>query len=194
MRFLTDFADLAVVLPVAMCWIVGLGATGWWRGAAAFGVAVGATMGVVLALKLVCLGCPIPPGRAAFSASGHVAGGTLVYGGAAALWLRRRLGVWPAAGFAAVPVAVVIAVTRVALHLHSVSEAAVGGIVGIGGVIAMLVLAGSWPDRARMGPAVLVVIPILVLLHGVRLPAEARIKDWGGWMPAGICATVGVAR
>jgi hypothetical protein len=194
MRFLTDFADLAVVLPVAACWLVGLGAAGWWRGAAAFGAAVGATLGVVLALKLLCLGCPLPPGRAAFSASGHVAGGTVVYGGALSLWLRRRFGFWRAAGIGAVPVALIIAVTRLALHLHSVGEVAVGALLGLGGVLALLGAAGSWPDQARMGRAVLVAAPILLLLHGVRLPAEARIRDLAGWMPAGICATGRVAQ
>ena len=57
MRFLTDFADQAVVLPLIATVALMLGLLGWRRGALAWLVAVGVSFASVLVLKLVLPTC-----------------------------------------------------------------------------------------------------------------------------------------
>ena len=77
LRFLTDFADQAVVLPLVLAVALVLALQGWRRGAAAWLVAIGATFAVILVLKLVFLGCTPLFGPADMrSPSGHVAAAT----------------------------------------------------------------------------------------------------------------------
>ena len=189
MRFVTDFADLAVALPLALCVAAVLGSAGWWRGVAAWGVAVGAMLAGVLTLKLLFLGCAAPTGPL-FSPSGHTAVGGLLYGGMAAIWLRQRVDLWAAVGLGGVPAAVVIGITRLALHAHSVPEVGLGACVGLAGLAWMLGMAGLPPQGLRIGRVVLVALPIVVMLHGMRLPAEMSLRRFAGWMPASVCAVL----
>ena len=57
LRFLTDFGDQAVILPLAATVALIFLISGWRRGALAWTVAVSATLGVVLLLKLAFLAC-----------------------------------------------------------------------------------------------------------------------------------------
>ena len=89
MSFLTDFADQAVVLPVAGLVLVLLLAIGWRRGALAWAGCVAGVMAVMLALKLVTLACGWRvPWTGLSSPSGHTAASAVVYGGLLALLAR----------------------------------------------------------------------------------------------------------
>ena len=89
MNFLTDFADQAVVLPVAGAVLVLLLATGWRRGALAWAGCVSGVLAVMLALKLVTLACGWRvPWTGLYSPSGHTAASAVVYGGLLALLIR----------------------------------------------------------------------------------------------------------
>ena len=57
MKFLTDFADQAVVLPLVFALAAVLAWQGWRRGALLWLATIGLTFSVILALKLVFLGC-----------------------------------------------------------------------------------------------------------------------------------------
>src|SRR5450432_1483592 len=57
MNFLTDFADQAVVLPVAVVVAIVLAVMGWRRGALVWLGVLGVTFGVILVLKLGFLAC-----------------------------------------------------------------------------------------------------------------------------------------
>lgn len=184
MRFLTDFADLAVLLPLAVWVGVGLAIAGWPRGALAWTLALGTTLGIMLSLKLVFLAC----GSAhALSPSGHTAAGTVFYGGIAALWLRRWLSPWPAALLAGGSVAALIGATRLALHAHVPVEVAMGAAVGIGGIVLLLSGAGPPPPRLRVTWLVPATLVLAFLLHGVELRAEPRLRAFAGWLPASVC-------
>jgi membrane-associated phospholipid phosphatase len=184
LRFLTDFADLAVLLPLAVCVGVGLAITGWPRGALAWALALGATLGTMLALKLAFLGC----GSAhALSPSGHTAAGTAVYGGMAALWLRRRLAPLPAALLAGGCVAGLIGATRLALHAHIPIEVAIGAVVGLSGILLLLRIAGPLPAKMQFTWLVPAMVLLAFLLHGVELQAEPRLRAFAGWLPASVC-------
>ena len=167
-KFITDFADQAVVLPVALTVCIGLLALGWRRGAVAWTLVVAATFAAVLALKLVFLTCS--PGQV-HSPSGHVAAAVVVTGGLAALLLRRR----GLALMLALGAAVAIGVSRLALGLHSLPEVGVGAVVGLAGAWALPRLAGHLPPGLDARRLVVIAAAVAVLFHGLHLPAEARI-------------------
>jgi membrane-associated phospholipid phosphatase len=190
-RFLTDFADMAVLLPLWLCVGAGLALSGWRRGAAAWIGAIFGAFAVILLLKLIFIGCGT---RSALSPSGHTAAGTALYGGAIALWLRRGLGIWTASLLAGGGVAAVIGATRLALGVHIPIEVAIGGAVGLGGVFALVRWAGpppAWVQARWLVPSALVVV---LALHGTRLPAEQRLRNFAGWLPGRVCAGMGIPR
>src|SRR5215211_6442054 len=92
MRFLTDFADLGLVLPVAALVALALAAVGWRREALAWSVAVAGTLAAMLVLKLAVLAYSGHLGAGMRSPSGHTAAGTVLYAGLLALLVGRRLG------------------------------------------------------------------------------------------------------
>ena len=171
MTFLTDFADQAVVLPlVAMVSIV-LAILGWWRGALAWLAAAGVTFGSVLVLKVGFLACgPVFGPWALHSPSGHTAAAAMVAGGLTAIIAGHR---WLALA-AALLASAAIGMSRVALGFHSVPEVAIGGGLGFLGVMGLARFAGSSPVR-RPVPLLVAAALVAVLLHGMRLPAEAAI-------------------
>jgi membrane-associated phospholipid phosphatase len=171
MEFLTDFADQAVVLPIAAAVAVVLAAQGWWRGAFAWIGVVAITFGVILALKLGFLACgPVFDPMSLRSPSGHTAAASVVAGGLVALLAGRRLAVTLFALLAAI----VIGLSRLELGVHSVPEVIIGGLTGVAGAALLSRLAGPPPSR-RPVSLLAVAFVVAMLLHGMRLPAEAAI-------------------
>ncbi len=180
MRFLTDFADQAVILPLALVLGLVLLATGWRRGAFAWWIAVAATLGTMLILKLVCLACGWrAPELGLHSPSGHTASAALVYGGLLGLLIPSRSRIAARVAICAV-LALMFGTTRLALGAHSVPEVLVGGAVGLAGALLMVALAGERPLATRTWRLNLmigaVVVVVGVALHGRHLAAE-RVID-----------------
>ena len=179
MRFLTDFADLDVVLPIAGLVLSILLLIGWRRGAAAWAAVVAAGGGIILALKLGFEACGSPRAHPLlYSPSGHTMSGTLVYGGILAL-LGLSL---PASAVAAAAIAVLIGWSRVWLGMHTVPDTLAGGAVGVAGVVALRLLAGLPPRQPRTrtllrGTVLLAVLLAAGLLHGRHSPAEAFVQQ-----------------
>lgn len=172
MRFLTDFADQAVVLPLVFAVAIALAAQGWRRGAVVWLGVVFATFAAMLALKLVCLACgPLFGPMDIRSPSGHVAAATVVSGGLAALLFRSRTTILPVAALAGA----VIGLSRLMLGMHSLAEVVLGAAVGLGGAAALLHLAGPVP-RLKPGRLAAIVLIVATLFHGLHLPAEAAIR------------------
>ncbi len=176
-RFLTDFADQDVVLPIAVLVLLILSLAGWWRGAAAWAIVVAASFGTMLLLKLGLEACGPRPHHLIYSPSGHTMAGTVIYGGAMAL-----LGLsGPASVVAAALIATLIGWSRVWLGLHTVPEALAGGALGVLGVEALRRLAGPPPAQRRRFPLRMAlpaaVLLLAGLLHGLRSPAEAVIQQ-----------------
>ena len=71
---ISDFADQAVTLPLAVGTGLLLAASGWRRGAIAWMVAIGATLGLIVLLKLRFFACE------GGNPSGHTAAAAAVYG------------------------------------------------------------------------------------------------------------------
>ncbi len=173
MRFVTDFADEAVVLPLVVAIGVALLMQGWRRGAAAWALTVIATFAAMLVLKLVFLACWHDLGTPDIhTPSGHVAAATIVAGGLATFLLRRRAGVLACAALAAL----VIGATRMSIGAHSLPEVAVGAMVGLAGAFALTLLAGPVPATLNVRRIVLIAVATMVVFHGLHFPAEAHIR------------------
>ncbi|KAA2212488.1 phosphatase PAP2 family protein [Teichococcus oryzae] len=174
MQFLSDLADLAVILPAFLALSLTLLASGWRRGAVSWTLVVGGTLGVVFLAQLAARLMPDGPGGGgAGSPSGHVASAAILYGGLAVLLMRRRL----LALVLALACAAAMATSQLVLHVHSLPAVLAGGALGLAGVVALARLAPAAPvppGGLRMVlPAVLasVVLP----MHGTRLTAEGLI-------------------
>ncbi len=175
MSFLTDFADQAVILPLAVVLAAALAVAGWRRAALAWCLAVPATLALVLAAKMAVASCgQFLPLSGLRSPSGHTASAALIYGGLLALTLpaARRGGraVWLAGA-----IALVFGVTRLALHVHSRSDVVVGAGIGVLGAMLLTRLAGARPPHVRMALPVAATLVIVLMFHGQHLRAEDRI-------------------
>lgn len=179
MLFLTDFADLAVVLPLAGAVGIALLAAGWPRGAAAWVTVVPATLLAVLLAKLLIAACgTLLPFHGLRSPSGHTASAAVVYGGLLSLLLpepprglRRPLMALVIAGV----FAVLFGGTRLALHVHSRSDVLAGAALGIAGALVLARLAGPRPSRLRVAIPLAAALAMVLIFHGRHLRAEDQI-------------------
>ena len=179
MLFLTDFADLGLVLPLAALVALALAAVGWRREALAWSVAVAGTLAAMLALKLLVLAHPGLLGAGMRNPSGHTAAGTVLYAGLLALGGRRLATRTTIALLAGIGMALLFGSTRVALGWHTLPEVVGGGAVGLVGAFVLARLAGPRrPDAWAPGLAVVAAVALLavVALHGHRLHAEPKLR------------------
>jgi membrane-associated phospholipid phosphatase len=177
MLFLTDFADEAVVLPVAAIVLVVLLAIGWRRGALAWAVGVAGVLATMLVLKLIVLACFWRlPWSGLQSPSGHTAAAAVVYGGLLALLVSRGRGGALLAACTGGALALLVGLTRLALHVHTVSDVLVGAAVGVAGAVLLRHFAGARPERLSSPRLALAVCVAIALFHGHRMAAETRIR------------------
>jgi membrane-associated phospholipid phosphatase len=115
------------------------------------------------------------------SPSGHTAAATAVYSGFIAMVMRSTWGnkrwALPCTVAIAVFVAAIFGASRVVLGLHSIAEVLVGGAIGAGGAVSYVVLAGTPMRAVRMLRVVPTSLLIVIVLHGLHVPAEAAIKS-----------------
>ena len=184
LMFVTDFADQAVILPVAAVVFLILLAQRRWRVAGAWMLAVPGVLGTLLVLKIACYACgwllPVFDLNhlALRSPSGHVASAAVVSSGVVTLQTGRlRVGRLPAALVAALSVAAVIGATRILLGAHSVSEVIVAATIGGAGAVAFARLSGRHLREKSGLPIAAAAATVLVIFHGSHLPAEAVIQS-----------------
>jgi membrane-associated phospholipid phosphatase len=178
MLFLTDFADEAVVLPVAAVVLVVLLMLGWRRGALAWLLGVGGVLGIMLVLKLIVFACIWRlPGLGLVSPSGHTAAAAVVYGGLLALLAPRHRGGALLGALAGGAFALLVGLTRLALHVHTVPDVVVGAAVGVTGAMLLRRFAGVRPETLSSPRLVLTACVAIGLFHGHRLAAETRIRS-----------------
>ena len=182
MHFLTDFADLGVLLPLTGLVALALILVGRRREALAWTLAISGTFATMLVLKLfvfVVFGSASIKGLG--NPSGHTAAGAVVYAGLLALLGERFAPRVPIALLAGAAFALLFGATRLALGVHTLPDVLVGAAVGVAGALALAKLAGPRrPDDApaRRSAVVAAVALVGVLaLHGHRLHAEAAIRS-----------------
>ncbi len=177
MNFLTDFADQAVILPVAAITALVLAVAGWWRGAIVWSVAVGGTLVAMMVLKLGSTACGhLLPFQGLRSPSGHTAAAGAVYGGLLAICAERVTGHARWTLPCAAGVAVAIGLSRLALGVHTVPEVLLGGAVGVAGALTLTWQGGLPPSRLRLAPLALLALAVMAVFHGLHLPAEAALR------------------
>lgn len=175
MKFLTDFADQAVILPLAAAVALLLAGTRWWRGLTAWILTVGGVLGTVGIMKAMCVACRIPLASIDLhSPSGHTASAAIVFGGIAILAASKNRR--PIVIFAPLVCAIVFGATRLFLQVHTVADVLVGGVVGVIGALFLALLIGSDVPIRRWNWSLPLVV--LLLLHGRHLPAEIAIRSW----------------
>lgn len=178
--FLSDFGDENILWPLMALISLVLILQGRYRIFLYYSALVLLVFGGTLILKLCFEACGRLPGQSLYSPSGHTAGTTFVYGGAAVLFSRS-----PRTCLAlAFGIALFAGCARIALHVHSPAEVAVGASVGLLGVLFLTLArknelhapeARAWLNR----PVIFLITGGLVLtmvLHGLRSPAEAWLE------------------
>ena len=184
LNFLTDFADQAVMLPLAVMIAIALAASGWLRGFVAWILCIAGMMGTMALLKYLCFVCALPLAwTGVHSPSGHTAASAAIYGGIAALLLRGRIGGWLLLTIP-VAVAVLFGISRLAVHAHDVPEVLVGGAVGLASAALLVALSGPRP-ALRVRPIAVVALIVAIAFHGLRLQAESTIHHSAlfTWIP-----------
>ena len=131
MMFVTDFADPAVVLPLALVASVMLAFTGWPRGVLVWLLAIGVSLGMMAVLKMALFACGrVRIGDPVQSPSGHAASAAIVYSGLVGPIVRRH-GADVMLSFLPAPVAAtIIGFSRLVLDVHTLTEVLIGGGVG----------------------------------------------------------------
>jgi membrane-associated phospholipid phosphatase len=183
MRFLTDFGDSAVLLPLSLVvlgWLLAtrsISAAIWWVGVlAVFGAVIGG-------LKMLFFACP--PAVDVRSPSGHTGFSMLVYGSIAAIIAIQRQSRWSRAAIMAAATALVvgIAVSRVTLHMHSRAETVIGFLIGAAAVGAFVFGYARTTTRGRLlAPLLFAVVLTAAIFHGAELNAETNLHALGGWL------------
>ncbi len=182
MKFVTDFADQAVILPLAVAVGLALLLAGWRQGAIAWATAIAGTLAAVLLGKVLANACVhllvVADLR---SPSGHTASAAVVYGGLVALLLpqpARGVRRWVTALVLAAGFAVLFGGTRLVLHVHTPADVVAGACIGIAGALAMARLAGPRPAGVRVATPLAAALAVALLLHGKHLHAEELIDEY----------------
>lgn len=191
MMTLTDFGDLAVLLPVSaaiLAWLLAARSPGgavWWIAAVAM-----CTLATAL-LKIYFFACPI--GEDLVSPSGHTSFGTLVYGGLMVVVANELRSGWRriVASCAVASFVVGIAISRFLLGAHSAAEILFGLAVGI---ISLGIFGQHYlrfpPAQTRLRLLLIVVVVLITIFHGRELHAEVLLRAISGYLHVGstLCA------
>jgi membrane-associated phospholipid phosphatase len=175
---LTDFGDLAVLIPLAaavLIWLLRYSS----RAAPRWFLALGACIGLTALLKVVFCGCPLMGDM--HSPSGHTSFSTLVYGAltlvAATAWPgpRRVLVIGGGAGLI-----LAIGVSRLLLAAHSMAEVGLGLVIG---TFSLALFGHQFLQRptAKVWPLLAAAAVLVSLLHGRELHAEQLLHSINGY-------------
>jgi membrane-associated phospholipid phosphatase len=183
MRFLTDFGDSAVLLPmsaVVLVWLLATRSTSaaaWWLGVlVVFGAVIGG-------LKMLFFACP--PAVDVRSPSGHTGFSMFIYGSIAAIVALQRRSPWSRAAImlSAIALVIGIAISRVILHMHSARETVIGFLIGAAAVgVFFFGYQRTTTNRRLLAPLLFAVVLTAAIFHGARLNAETNLHMLGGWL------------
>lgn len=179
-RFVTDFADAGLVIPLAAAIAVTLLLLGRLRLAviwSAVSITVWLTM---LLLKMagytMAQVAPVVQEQTGLmTASGHTADAACTYGALAALLMGPAQSMVRRSWLTALGVAVLIGITRVILRDHTLAEAVVGGAVGIAGAGVFAALTREALHGGRRAALVAATAATIILLHGQHFSLEQTI-------------------
>ena len=184
-RFITDFGDTAVTVPLAALMLIFLTVARQPRLALVWAFAILGCAGVIGGLKLILDACGYPAvaGAGLTSPSGHTAMSVAVYGGFAAViggQLARPARAALMVG--ATTLIIAIPMSRIALHLHTGIEVTVGLMVGLVAVVIIIAAVAMRRDRLPILWLAGAAIVLAMVLHGERWPAEKAVRHLAGWL------------
>lgn len=180
MHFLSDFADLGLVLPLVGLVGLTLVTLGRRREAFAWCLAIAGTLGAVGLLKLlvfIMVGSQVGDGLN--NPSGHTASGIVVYAGLLALLGGRFAPRVLIALLAGLVFGLLFGFSRIELQVHTLADVLVGGAVGLSGALVLVRLAGPHRIDARatdMPVVAAVALATMLAFHGQRLIAESGLR------------------
>jgi membrane-associated phospholipid phosphatase len=183
--FITDFGDTAVTVPLAIMVTGFLFAAKQPRLAIGWALVILLCAGVTGAVKLAFTVCGYPlAGSGLTSPSGHTAMSVAVYGGLAAIVGNGLKAPARAALVAAAAIFTSgIALSRTIIGYHTPIEVAIGLVVGIAALGAMIgVLARYRPEHLPIGWLSAGALVVFVLFHGTQWPAERVIHRLAWWL------------
>ena len=180
MLFLSDFADLGLVLPMAGMVALALATLGRLREGFAWCLAIAGTLGTMGLLKLlVFVAVGLQVGDGLNNPSGHTASGTVAYAGLLILLGGRFVPRVYIALLASLAFGLLFGFSRVELRVHTLADVLVGGAVGLGGALVLAWLAGPWRTNTRatgMPVVAAVALAAMFAFHGQRLVAENELR------------------
>lgn len=180
---ITGFGDAALLLPAAALLLLYLVRTRSWRTATDWLAVLALCAGLTAVAKMVFHACGGQvPALDIRSPSGHTSLSTTFYGcGALMLSAHQSWGRRLAVLLAGIGLSVAIAASRVALHAHTVEEAAAGFAIGL---LCVALFAIHYLPRAVYLPywpiPAMIIVALALLTHGRHLSAEGlldRIAD-----------------
>jgi membrane-associated phospholipid phosphatase len=185
MTVLTDFGDLAVLLPLAAVMLLWLLAQRQKRGFLGWTLAVAFCAGATAVLKIYLSVCSLSP--ALQGPSGHTSFSMLVYGGVALVIAAQSTGWQRLMALAAAGGLICgIAISRIVIGAHTPLEVALGVIIGS---IAVAIFARSYfshrPVDLALRPLVVVLVLLAILLNGQEVHAEELLHALGRYLHFG---------
>jgi PAP2 superfamily len=197
MQAITDCGDLALLLPLSLILTAAL----WYfhspAAALAWLKALAFCAAVTLILKISFITCGPAWGLAVMSPSGHTSMSTAVYAAIAvvlATHARRSRLILIALGSMLLIGA--IAFSRLALHVHSVTEVGIGLFIGL---TALYIFARNYVSlphpKMNAIPLAVGTLSVIVMLYGARLSAETLLYGFAHGVRAqtGVCHPIKTA-
>jgi hypothetical protein len=175
---ITGLGDAALLLPAAALLLLYLVRTRSWRAATGWVAVLALCAGLTVVAKMVFHACGGQfPALDIRSPSGHTSLSTTFYGcGALILAANQCWGRRVAALLASVGLSVAIAASRVALHAHTIEEAAAGFAIGL---LCVALFAIRYLPRAVYLPywpiPATVIVALALITHGRHLSAEGLL-------------------
>jgi membrane-associated phospholipid phosphatase len=177
---LTDFGDLALMIPLSAAILIWL-LRNSSRAAPRWILALSLCIGLTALLKITFHACP--PADNIHSPSGHTSLSTLVYGAlilvSATAWprLRRVLVIAGGAGLI-----LAIGISRLLLDTHSVAEVGLGLVIGAVS-LAMFSRQYLQGPTTKIWPLLVAAGVLALVLHGRELHAEQLLRRITGYLP-----------
>jgi membrane-associated phospholipid phosphatase len=177
---LTDFGDLAVLVPLSAAILIWL-LRNSSRAAPRWILALGLCIGLTALLKITFHACP--PADNIHSPSGHTSLSTLVYGAltlvSATAWSRLRRVLVIAGGAGLI---LTIGISRLLLDTHSVAEVGLGLVIGAVS-LAMFSRQYLQGPTTKIWPLLVAAGVLALVLHGRELHAEQFLHRITGYLP-----------
>lgn len=179
MNTVTQFGDLAVLLPLVVTLAAALLLSDGHRASAYLLVALAGCLALMGLLKLFFLSCGGALGLAIASPSGHAAASTFVLGSVCVVVTLQLRGLQRIIIFAATVAAIIaIDVSRVVLGAHSIIEVLIGTAVGaLCLALFALPYAGLPRQSLKLGWLGCGALLAALVLHGCHLPIEELLRQ-----------------